>query len=184
MPSAEDSVDRHVREWQVELPDLDPALEGLVTRMQQIVKLLERRYTEVIERHGITSQDYWVLHALRRRGEPYTATPSALAADVGLSPAAMTGRLDRLVRHGLVSRTTDARDRRRVLIALQPAGHAMWEATIADQAAVEESAFEVLSHAEVSRTSDLLRRVLVPLEQATGTRRPGTGTSPAPPPEA
>lgn len=174
MASAEDSVDRHLREWRGEIPDLDPAREGVVTRMQRIVWHLSRRYTEAIERHGITAQDYWVLHALRRRGTPYTATPSELATDVGLSPAAMTGRLDRMVQHGLVTRNPDAADRRRVLVTMTATGHERWEATIADQGGVERDAFAVLSDADLETTAALLRRVLLPLEQDAGEGGPGT----------
>ena len=33
-----DSVDEHVRRWRAELPDLDPQIEGAVTRMQMLVR--------------------------------------------------------------------------------------------------------------------------------------------------
>jgi DNA-binding MarR family transcriptional regulator len=50
---------------------------------------------------------YWAfktLHMLRRGGAPYRATPGALATQLGLSPTAMTNRLDALERLGYVRR--------------------------------------------------------------------------------
>ncbi|MEU9845803.1 hypothetical protein AB0C69_42160 [Actinomadura sp. NPDC048032] len=32
--TATDSIDRHIAHWTSELPDLDPHIEGAVTRMQ------------------------------------------------------------------------------------------------------------------------------------------------------
>ena len=52
-----------------------------------------------------------------------------LATAVGLSPGAVTTALDRLERRGLVRRTRDSEDRRRVTVELtEEANRAAWEA--------------------------------------------------------
>ncbi len=48
------------------------------------------------------------------RDTPGHASPSALAHDLGISNAGMTGRLDALEKAGWIQRRADADDRRRV----------------------------------------------------------------------
>ena len=56
------------------------------------------------------------------RDTPGLASPSALAADLGISNAGMTGRLDTLEKAGWVQRSADADDRRRVSIEITRSG--------------------------------------------------------------
>jgi DNA-binding MarR family transcriptional regulator len=58
-----------------------------------------------------------VLGVIEQRG-PLTA--GALVHATGLSPAAVTGLIDRLERAGVAERRQDPADRRRVLVALGP----------------------------------------------------------------
>ncbi len=48
-----------------------------------------------------------------------------LAAALGVTPANITGIIDRLVEHGLVSRTEDPQDRRMALLQVTPKGQAL-----------------------------------------------------------
>lgn len=50
------------------------------------------------------------------------ASPSRLAAQLGLTTGAMTKVLDRLEQAGYITRSADARDRRRIVISADPAG--------------------------------------------------------------
>jgi len=63
-----------------------------------------------------------VLVALAAQGKPYRARPTDLAAWSGVSGAAITRRADRLVKHCMVTRTYDDRDRRICWIALTQVG--------------------------------------------------------------
>ena len=38
----QDSVDRHIEHWQREIPDLDPLVEGVVTRMEMVLRHLRQ----------------------------------------------------------------------------------------------------------------------------------------------
>jgi DNA-binding MarR family transcriptional regulator len=64
-------------------------------------------------RVGMASMDLEVLDLVAQRGP---VSPGALAAMAGVSPATMTGILDRLERSGWVRRARDDPDRRRVTI--------------------------------------------------------------------
>jgi DNA-binding MarR family transcriptional regulator len=63
-----------------------------------------------------------ILLALRRRGTPYTASPSELADWLGLTRGALSARLRPLEEDGLIGRTVEAADRRGVQVSLTPAG--------------------------------------------------------------
>ncbi len=67
---------------------------------------------------GITMMQLSVLRQLRN-GE---VTVGRLGAEVGLSPASVTRLVDRLEKRGLVSRSRDAEDRRRVDVRLTSHG--------------------------------------------------------------
>jgi DNA-binding MarR family transcriptional regulator len=71
--------------------------------------------SEAIARHaGLRPADLEVLGVIAQRG-PLTA--GQLGELTGLSPAAVTGLIDRLEGAGVAERRSDASDRRRVLVA-------------------------------------------------------------------
>ncbi len=72
--------------------------------------------TEAIARHaGLRPADLEVLGVIEQHG-PLTA--GRLGEATGLSPAAVTGLIDRLEGAGVAERRRDAADRRRVLVAV------------------------------------------------------------------
>jgi DNA-binding MarR family transcriptional regulator len=74
--------------------------------------------SEAIARHaGLSSADLEVLGTLEQHG-PLSA--GRLAERTGLSPAAVTGLIDRLERAGVAARCPDKEDRRRVLVEVAP----------------------------------------------------------------
>ena len=67
---------------------------------------------------GLSPPDLEVLGAIEQHG-PLTA--GRLSELTGLSPAAVTGLIDRLERAGVARRSPDSEDRRRVLVETAPA---------------------------------------------------------------
>ena len=113
-----DSVDEHIDQWLPLLDDLDVDIEGAVTRMQALVRHLRKHKDAMLAKHDLPAGEFDTLHVLVRLGEPHRATPTRLATDVGLSPAAMTGRLDALEQRGYVHREPSTEDRRKVVVQL------------------------------------------------------------------
>ena len=155
-----DAIDASLAAWKREIPDLDPVTEGIVERIQNLAKALDRSMGETLAEHGLDHRSYHLLGKLRRYGAPYQRTPGQLAADMNLSSGAMTNRLDRMERAGLIRRLPDPADRRGILIEPTELGHAMWDRTTGTQAQREAKFASVLDPAEREELHRLLRRLM------------------------
>ena len=156
----EDSVDVLIEQWTAALGDIDPRVEGIVTRMQLIVRHVSSRKAESVAALGMQMWECATLYALRRRGKPYAAGPTELAAELGITGAAMTNRVDAMVRRGYVVRGYDRDDRRRNVVALTRKGVAAAERIVAGQRDVEADLIATLTHAQQEQLITLLRRLM------------------------
>lgn len=164
-----DIVDRHMTDWEREFPSMDVATEGLVERIQKLARYLERSMGETAKEFGLTMQDWELLGALRRVGPPYRLSPSRLADDLMLSSGAMTARLDRLERAGLVRRKPDPDDRRAVRVELTEKGRQTWGAAVDVQAEKERRiAAAALNDKEKDVLNAHLRRLMRSFEATAG----------------
>lgn len=162
----EDSVDRHVRRWS-EWEDLgfDPLVEEVITRIQRLDGLLGQDYREAVRAVGLELHDYDTLHALHIRDTPGYATTGELAAATGVSPATMTGRVDRLVRNGLVTRTPSEDDRRVVNVQVTDEGFSLWRQAMGRRGAADEALLEGVPIERLRQLANLLRDVLLAAER-------------------
>lgn len=153
----EDSVDRHLARWRGKAP-YEERVEGVVTRMQHLVKHLAHTKEAALTQVGMQDFEFETLHRLVAAGG--SATPSELAAELLLSPAGMTGRLDTLERSGLVRRVRGEGDRRRVDVELTSKGHELWTDAMAIRGEVESDLLSALDTAEQETLDALLKRLL------------------------
>ncbi|WP_242883186.1 MarR family winged helix-turn-helix transcriptional regulator [Actinomadura litoris] len=158
-----DRTDAHVERWMPIMLDLDPDIEGAVTRMAFFVEHLKRIRERSLSEYGLQRHEYDTLHALA--GRHGRAAPSELAADLGMAPNSITGRLDALERRGFVRRTPSATDRRRVVVELTEEGRATWRGAIGGVGHEEERTLNALDAEERRTLSDLLRRIMIRAEQ-------------------
>ncbi|HET8642128.1 MAG TPA: MarR family transcriptional regulator [Pseudonocardiaceae bacterium] len=91
-------------------------------------------------------------------GEPVTV--GALATRLGLSPAATTALVDRLVGANLVERVRDLPDRRRIRIQLTPAARRLGAAHLAPVGARIRTAVAALSQQDAQVVAGYLRGVI------------------------
>lgn len=153
-----DWTDGHVERWLPVLPDLDPDVEGVATRVKLLTDHLRRVKERSLADFDLHKHEYDTLHTLAGRGG--RAAPSELAADLKMAPASITGRLDRLERRGYVRRTPSPDDRRRVDVELTGQGREVWLGAIGVVGHEEGRLLGVLTPAERHTLSTLLRRVL------------------------
>jgi DNA-binding MarR family transcriptional regulator len=105
-----------------------------------------------------------VLLALRRLGPPYTASPSELADAIGVTRGALSSRLRVLEEAGLITRTTDPSDRRRVHVQLTAAGTKAFERQVGSEQDRQSAVLAALSEDDRQTLADLLREVCVAIE--------------------
>ncbi|WP_037568403.1 MarR family winged helix-turn-helix transcriptional regulator [Phaeacidiphilus oryzae] len=92
----------------------------LVHLLRAVTVEFDLRGAEFAARNGLHPTDLRALIFLMDAGRAGTvATPGRLGAALRLNSAGVTALLDRLERLGLVSRTRDRADRRRVLLSVE-----------------------------------------------------------------
>ena len=144
---------------------MDPLHEQVVARLVLLTKHLAHSRETTFADEDLGRASFKVLLALRRLGPPYTAQPSELAEQLGLSRGALSARLSPLEQDGLITRTTDPDDRRRVHVALTPAGREAFDRHGQHEGRAEAALLDALSRTDQRRLADLLRVLVIALEQ-------------------
>ncbi|MFF7246996.1 MarR family winged helix-turn-helix transcriptional regulator [Embleya sp. NPDC008237] len=163
--AVEDSVDRHIARWRHKAP-FDERVEGIVTRIQMLTKHLAQVKGRALAEVGLQAFEFDTLHRLASRGTPYRATPSELAAELMVSPAGITGRLDTLEEAGSIRRIRGTDDRRRVDVELTESGRAHWTAAMKLLDRAERAMVDPLDEPDQDVLIALLKRMLLRVENA------------------
>ena len=155
-----DQLDRQLAVWVREIPGLDRLTEGIVERVGMLARYLNHSMETTLAEFGMDRRTHRVLGWLRYQGPPYRLSAGQLAEGMGLSSGAMTNRLDRLEKAGLVRRLPDPDDRRGVLVEPTEAGHAAWDRATDTQAGREALIASALTEDEKEQLHALLRRLM------------------------
>lgn len=145
--------------WRRERPDLDPFPLLVIGRIARLENELDRRLRPPFAEEGLASGDFDLLAALRRAGEPWTLTPTALAQAMLVTQGAATKRVDRLARQGYVERVASTGDGRSVPVRLTDAGLAFVDRMIAVHLANEARLLSGLSAREQRQLAGLLAKL-------------------------
>ena len=113
-----DRVAEIMAEWRRERPDVDLAPQAIFGRLHRLANHLTDELVVVYRDFGLSEGEFDVLATMRRAGAPFERTPSELAASTMVTTGAMTKRLDRLERRGLLTRRQSEIDGRGRVIAL------------------------------------------------------------------
>ena len=163
-PDDAQRLDPHVRLALATWPQIDPAVEGIVTRIGKADRLLEAEMRASLARVGLTREEFKVLIELHAG----PLTHGALCRELEVSTGAMTNRLDKLERAELVSRARDPNDRRGVRLTLTDAGRGRLDAYMDRGADRERELLEGLSAPDKRRLNALLTKLLDSLEADRG----------------
>src|ERR1700742_4320493 len=112
-------------------------VQRVVTAMSRLDRRLDVFYREQFVELGLSHGEWTVLQTLALEGPGAGSTPSKLADIAGLSPSAMTHRLDRMGARGLGVRAPDPANRTRVQITLTEAGWELFRSAVVDAESVE-----------------------------------------------
>jgi len=165
-----DHIDRFLEEHADALAAIDTRVEAIVDRISGIERRLKHALQDTLTAFDLSHGEWRVLTTLRWADPPHRRSPGDLARATELSTGAMTNRLDRLERAGLVRRTPDPDDRRGVQVELTDEGRRTWEQSVVAQAEKEAIIAAALSADEMDELNRLLRRVMIELERREGKR--------------
>jgi DNA-binding MarR family transcriptional regulator len=161
-----DKIDYILDQWRQELPQLDASALAVVGRVLRIARLLEKHRETVLADYGLSVWSFDVLATLRRQGPPYQLKPTDLYGLLMLSSGAMTNRIDRLEKEGIVVRQRDLGDRRSVMVQLTPKGVELADRVIPVLLTNEQQLLDrFTTAADREALIALLRQCLVALDQ-------------------
>lgn len=160
----QDTVDRLLKQWRAERPELDISPLGVAIRIEMLAKLMRKDTAESLEQLGLKTSEYDVLSVLRRQGEPYEMPMTELARCSLLTSGAMTSRIDQLIGKGLVRRDPDPDDRRGVRVRLTKKGLKLVDQAIGSRLNAAESSVGNLSRKERLAAESALRKLLLAAE--------------------
>jgi DNA-binding MarR family transcriptional regulator len=164
--AGEPTLEQQIAAYQREFQDLDPQVEKIVSALSRLNRRMNVAYGRQTAALGMSSAEWEVLKALVLAGAPYRLGPGELAKRLGLTPAAMTHRIDRMVGEGLVTRERDESNRVRVIVELTPEGRAKWLAAMRMASVFEEDLLQDLSAKERVVLGDVLTRLLRRVEDS------------------
>lgn len=151
-----DHVARIQQAWARERPDLDVTPQGVIGRLHRLAGELTEQLTVVYRRYGLGEGEFDVLATLRRAGEPFERAPGELAAHTMVTTGAMTKRIDRLERGGLVTRRPSQTDGRGRVVALTPAGRELIDQAFAEHMRNERRLLDLLTPEQAGQLESLL----------------------------
>lgn len=170
-----DGVDLILEQWQRERPDLDTSPIGVIGRISQLSREIERRLEPVYAAAGLEPGWYDVLATLRRAGPPFRLRPTDFVAALMLTSSGTTKRLDRLETAGHITREPDPSDRRGVLITLTPQGRRLIDHATAQHMANEHRILSGLTGPDQRQLADLLRKLRLTLPPPQDGQPPSAG---------
>jgi DNA-binding MarR family transcriptional regulator len=156
-----DSVDRIVQAWAAYDPRIRSSSLEVTGRILLCADYCERAVSAALRPFNLSIADFDVLNTLRRRNDRHGTNPSDLARSSLITTGAMTARLNRLERAGLIRRAPDPADRRGVRIHLTRAGGIKARQALDAVIAASEAFIEPLSTQEQSTAAGVLRQLLL-----------------------
>jgi DNA-binding MarR family transcriptional regulator len=149
--------------------------EQILALMPVLRQWLTARVQSSGAHRGLSLRQYAALHGIREGA----SSPGELARLWQVTPAVLTGIVDRLESRGLVRREPDPKDRRRLRLALTEHGIAASldvERTLKDDLAAQLVTFSPDELAELGRSLDLLQRLFATLQEQDSPAGGGQGS--------
>jgi len=156
---SETSMSSILAQWRRERPDIDPAPMAVVGEIWRAGERLRQEVLTNWSDWGLDLAGADVILTLRRQGPGETLSPSALSKEMMLSTSAMTNRLDRLEKRGLIKRTMDPNDRRGLKIILSDEGFSLADKMLASHVETEERMLSKLTNSERDQIRSLLGKI-------------------------
>jgi DNA-binding MarR family transcriptional regulator len=156
-----DSVDRIIQAWAQRDPTVDARPLEVVGRLLLCAEHCKRDLVAALRPFDLSFGDFDVLNTLRRRGDQQGTNPSDLAASSLITTGAMTSRLNRLERAGLIARTPDPADGRGVRVRPTARGEQLAEQALQAVIAADEAFLQPLNQRQRDEVASALKLLLL-----------------------
>jgi DNA-binding MarR family transcriptional regulator len=131
-----DEIETILAGWRRARPDLDLRMLGLFLRLERFDSAFRRAVEAMAKGSQVKTGELFVLLALRRTVPDHALRPTDLFRTLLVTSGAMSKRIDKLVKLGLVERVEGGGDRRSWLIRLTKPGHDLADRAIAHIASI------------------------------------------------
>jgi DNA-binding MarR family transcriptional regulator len=156
-----DAVDRIIQAWARRDPNLDARPLEVVGRLLLCAHHIELALVAALQPFALSFADFDVINTLRRHADAQGANPSDLAQTCLITTGAMTSRLDRLERAGLITRTPDPNDGRAVRVHLTKQGERLAEQSLNAVLAADEAFLKPLDQPQRDTVAAALKLLLL-----------------------
>jgi DNA-binding MarR family transcriptional regulator len=143
--------------------------EAALDRVLELTVLLGRDMTDSLAREGLTESRAHLLWQLQQRGP---CTQATLAADLHVTPRAITALVDGLAASGFVTREPHPSDRRATLVTFTERGRATAQALLDGHVRLARQLFAGLPDDAFDRFDAGLLHVLTQLRDVLATQAP------------
>jgi len=172
-PPDADHVDEILLEWRRACPAVDASPIAITGRVTRIALYTERDDDRHLEPYRLTRSGFEVLAALRSN-PAHRLSPTLLARGQRMSSAGITGLVDQLAAMGLVTRSPELHDRRRVVLTLTPRGSEIVARAGAGWRGDERRFERAVGLDSVQFVDEMLGRLLATVESGFNTALDGT----------
>ncbi|KUJ41377.1 MarR family transcriptional regulator [Streptomyces albus subsp. albus] len=156
--------------WRRERPGTPTESIEIVTPIWSLAKLFADDRARVLRAAGIDAATLDLLSVIRRSGPPYTLSTREIARRTLVTAGAISQRVARAERDGLVRRAPGATGRRTVLVSLTAEGHTLIERSV-DQVLGREA--ELVSGLSAEERAALMRLLDTLIGEVTRARPQG-----------
>lgn len=134
-------------------------------RLSEAATRAGERLMSVFVQYGLQRGEFDVLATLRRSGAPFALTPTELYEATMVTSGAMTNRLDRLEKAGLIARKPHPSDRRATVVELTGKGRTLVDEAVTAHVANEHRMLAGLGAEERDMLAALLEKLLESLDK-------------------
>ncbi|WP_310728470.1 MarR family transcriptional regulator [Streptomyces sp. N2A] len=153
--------------WRRERPGTPTESIEIVTPLWWLAKLFANDRNRVLREAGIDAATLDLLSVIRRSGPPYTLSTREIAELTLVTAGAISQRVARAEREGLVRRSPGTTGRRTVLVSLTPDGHALIERSVDAVLGREATLVSDLSADERDALIRLLEKLMTDVRRRT-----------------
>ena len=153
--------------WRRERPGTPTESIEIVTPIWWLAKLFADDRGRALREAGIDAATLDLLSVIRRSGPPYALTTRELTRRTLVTAGAISQRVARAERDGLVQRTPGTTGRRTVLVKLTAEGHALIEGSVDIVLGREAALVGGLSEQERTSLIALLDKLMADVRQRT-----------------